>query len=663
MALKASSTKERPITSPFGTVEIENDGETHIRKVRFVSMGLFNPKVGGPQYEPPTEETVNRYYEKKYSEDQIEREFKQFLLNNRKKAALKEKWEQFKKQWYEDHDPDQWHLLDENVAESEFMKMHEDKVEVLFDIEPASSKDYEPQESISDEDALQFNVIPMMKAGKEEEIIEKPVEAPPEEVKEAEKKLYFGKERESWDNIDKMSEFVKKSRGLLYLSSITAFIPGNLAKNETHRKEMNDFILEVANVKKRPNLDAWFAKYDLEKPDVIKDYYYYIFGQSGTSWFVRQLAMTVNLTFGRLNYLENLLKKVDAGKLKEFQAKILEAAPPRAAGYTSFSKLANAIVIRSDSAEFDVGATEEMLNMLGFDKTFEAEVMKERCTARRYLNMIARDNEQLEMDPYSLINHYITNKNIRKSSNENWDEKIDEKTGTKVGSMIPAKTIWHFKNLFMTPKNKVKLSLHDPKSDLFLTYLVFLKENLGIKHLSLATSVLLRRLSNEVNLARLTNFFITDLREYLHIFYGKDPLFRKFLENAKNLRKFRQLPLLDIDLITFCLWKCSTQMPLGKGIRAVTPPQLNPMAQIWIYTNIIKECAVNNTFQKLLAVGTVKEKSTKGSQQELTFNEPMFKHLNASTLDEIEILITDKFGNPIPFRGGPSTVVLQFETA
>lgn len=121
------------------------------------------------------------------------------------------------------------------------------------------------------------------------------------------------------------------------------------------------------------------------------------------------------------------------------------------------------------------------------------------------------------------------------------------------------------------------------------------------------------------------------------------------------------MPLLDIDLITFCLWKCSLQMPLGTGIRANFPPQLNPMAQIWIYSNIVRETAVNNSYQKLLAVGTVKEKP-KGSQQELTFNEPMFKHLNVSSLDEIEILITDKFGNPIPFRGGPSTVVLQFES-
>ena len=86
------------------------------------------------------------------------------------------------------------------------------------------------------------------------------------------------------------------------------------------------------------------------------------------------------------------------------------------------------------------------------------------------------------------------------------------------------------------------------------------------------------------------------------------------------------------------------------------------MSQIWIYTNIIKESIVNNDFKKLLAMGTISGSSIpKGHEKEIVFQNPTFKHLNSNIIDDIEILIATRFGHPVPFADGPSTVQLLFE--
>jgi hypothetical protein len=131
------------------------------------------------------------------------------------------------------------------------------------------------------------------------------------------------------------------------------------------------------------------------------------------------------------------------------------------------------------------------------------------------------------------------------------------------------------------------------------------------------------------------------------------------LERLKK-KEWKLRPILDIDLITFAFWKCAKEMPLSERIISTTPPRLNPMSQIWVYTNIVKDTIINNDFKKLLAIGTTKIEPMKGNENEITFQDPIFKSLNTNVLDEIEILIATKFGNPVPFVDGPSTVQLLF---
>jgi hypothetical protein len=146
------------------------------------------------------------------------------------------------------------------------------------------------------------------------------------------------------------------------------------------------------------------------------------------------------------------------------------------------------------------------------------------------------------------------------------------------------------------------------------------------------------------------------MKKYFATFYTKDPQIARIHDELKIRMWF------DLDVITFLLWSCAVEMPLLQPIIANTPPKLNPMSQIWIYSDIVKETIVNSEYKKLLAVGSISlQKHEKGHEHEITFKDPLFKHLGVSKLDEIDILIATKFGNPCPFADGPSTVQLRFE--
>ena len=149
-----------------------------------------------------------------------------------------------------------------------------------------------------------------------------------------------------------------------------------------------------------------------------------------------------------------------------------------------------------------------------------------------------------------------------------------------------------------------------------------------------------------------------EFREYLRYFYKGE---FGIEQRLKNTEWFVLKPLASIDLITFALWKCAKEMPLNEIISSTVPPKLNPMSQIWVYTNIIKDSIVNNEFKKLLAVGTTGIDKQKGRENEMTFQDPIFKKLNTKVLDEIEILIATKYGNSVPFIDGPSMVQLLFQ--
>jgi hypothetical protein len=139
------------------------------------------------------------------------------------------------------------------------------------------------------------------------------------------------------------------------------------------------------------------------------------------------------------------------------------------------------------------------------------------------------------------------------------------------------------------------------------------------------------------------------------------PFFQTFYADLGK-KAARQTLRVDIDIITYMLWICAIEMPLKKAIIAKAMPKMNPMSQMWIYTNIVKESIVNNSFRKLLAMGHVPSHSIpKGHEYEVVFRDPLYKQLSVSQLEEIEILIATKFGNPCPFADGPSTVQLRFE--
>jgi hypothetical protein len=105
-------------------------------------------------------------------------------------------------------------------------------------------------------------------------------------------------------------------------------------------------------------------------------------------------------------------------------------------------------------------------------------------------------------------------------------------------------------------------------------------------------------------------------------------------------------------------------MALTNPIVGTIPGKLNPMSQIWIYTNIVKESIVDNEFKRLLAMGSIAGGDVpKGHEKEIVFHNPIFKHLSTPIIDDIEILIATRFVNPVPFADGPSTVQLLFEAA
>jgi hypothetical protein len=195
------------------------------------------------------------------------------------------------------------------------------------------------------------------------------------------------------------------------------------------------------------------------------------------------------------------------------------------------------------------------------------------------------------------------------------------------------------------------LQLTNEKDPIFQEYLWFLKDRLKISYLPIISLARISRGSLYYNL-----FPHDEVLQFYKTFYATDP-------NVANVFASKKMQMwLDIDIVTYLLWSCAMEMPLLKPIIANRPPNLNPMSQIWIYSNIVKDTIVNNEFKKLLAVGNISlQKTDKGQEHELSFKDPVFKRLGVSKLDEIDILIATKFGNPCPFADGPSTVQLRFE--
>jgi hypothetical protein len=237
------------------------------------------------------------------------------------------------------------------------------------------------------------------------------------------------------------------------------------------------------------------------------------------------------------------------------------------------------------------------------------------------------------------VNLYITGSNI--FFNEDISALVDTQTGTEIDSILSGAKILMFKKAFL----EKGLQLTNEKDPLFIKYMYFLKNELKITHPSLIYSG---------NISRRKQLKIGTRDQH-------NQFFQTFYSSL-GADAEKQTLLLDIDFITFMLWMCATEMPLGTATIGNTIPKLNPMSQMWIYSDIVKESIVNNEYKKLLAMGNIPtHNNKKGHDLEITFTEPLFKTLGVSRLDEINIIIATKFGNPCPFADGPSTVQLRFE--
>jgi hypothetical protein len=310
---------------------------------------------------------------------------------------------------------------------------------------------------------------------------------------------------------------------------------------------------------------------------------------------------------------------------------------------TQMKTIGHRFAIQSSSVNFDFGMSFELLTMLGLeaDDNYQERSFKGRQHLLHLLNMLKRCCLQQELDVRSLANLFFTKSNTL--DGVNYDEIVDAKTKSTSNSLLDGSYIFVFKTLFMDND----LQLDDDNHPLFKKYILFLN-NMGITYPLLIYPIIML-MSND---------------EYLKIKTGKIRsalFFKTFYKKLGEKAELQSLKV-DIDIITMFLWTCAIEMPLTKAIIGKTTPKMNPMSQIWIYSNIVKESIVNNSFKKLLAMGHVPSHVIpKGHEYEVIFRDPLYKQLSVSQLDEIQIVIATKFGNPCPFADGPSTIQLRFE--
>ena len=469
-------------------------------------------------------------------------------------------------------------------------------------------------------------------------------------------KKYYDETDAGWNN-----EKTFSSAALLYNGAVTGSIlcsqlPRVLfAKGTEHSnllKNMNEM-----KFRSPPDLQKTFQKMGIElsTQTELPDYYYNLLRPTTT----QRLQL-----IGSLAYKRALIERMTQSELlntdliKEINADFNVYKLHKASGSTALQiyNVLNVEYMHSLNCEFDIGMTPELLDMFNFSnpehERFREEHFHARCSARNFLNTIKRFSAQMQMDAFSLSHYFVTK--INNWGTTDWEMEVDKKTNTTSTSMIPARTIWAFQQMF---ENSLSLHNHD---ETYKKYLIFLKEHLGINYVSLASSTWL--FQNQKN-DEFSQIFFSEIPSFIQRFYGQDSTFFNLFQHQENIQPMKEL-ILDIDIITYCLWKCSRELPFMDPIAATLPPNLNPMSQIWIWSNIVSESIVNNSFKKLLAMGTTEiawKKIPKGDEHEIVFSPPLFKTLSGNVFDEIDILITTKFGNPVPFVGGPLTIVLQFE--
>ena len=472
----------------------------------------------------------------------------------------------------------------------------------------------------------------------------------------------LGFERESWDNVESYKEFFAFSSSEDKQKFMISQVARGTAPASTYEQAVIRKLNHITRVAKK-DFTKSFEFLEIKPTELdaenLQDFQYYLYlPDSKTDWFelIRFLALKrMNLVQNENTVLNNDPIKLQAvsNLVDTMSANFQHPAD----GVTiNWYNLGNMIILKCNSCNFDLGMSIELLSMLGWGKEerFTEDNLLKRQQYRFFLQKLVRLSEQVKTNPYSVSNFFVTGENHLLKSNQSFDYAVNEALGTHGDAIFDANHIKVFKQLFMNKQVPLRLNLQN--STLYKVYMYFLKKTAKIERLDFAWATCF----HVFGLENMHHFFNEDeFKEYLSFFYGEDSFIKKLL-NKHNEVNFS--PILDVDLVTFCLWKCAKEMPLDDHISATVPPKINPLSQIWVYTNIIKDCIVNNNFKKLLAVSTTQSYNTElGRDCEITFQEPIFKPLNTNILDEIEILIATKFGNPVPFIDGPSTVQLVFK--
>jgi hypothetical protein len=445
------------------------------------------------------------------------------------------------------------------------------------------------------------------------------------------------KEDESENVPVEQTSWEKEKFKYLFPSDLILYLPYFLSSNQKHNR-----IFDSKAVSFSKDLPTTWRLYR-NNPflrGVPSKHFHYQFIPDGE---IDPIGFFIRITRERKNFVSTILQSVQNVTKQEWNAEFKQVVndyvhQPNV--FTQIKTIAHLISIHSSSPNFDFGMSFELLSMLGLESREEylKERFQTRLNFRLILNQLKRDCIQFEHDPRSLVNLYISGSNTLFSEDVN--EIINKKSQSTFDSVIDGNKILIFKKLFL----EQNLQLSDESNPLYQKYIYFLSNELGISQPALIYPGNLSRRGK-------LQFGTVEQRE----------MFFKTFYSSFGVNASKQTMLLDIDFITFLLWICATEMPLTDAIVARNVSKLNPMSQMWIYTNIVKESIVNNEFKKILAMGSIPSHSQKGHELEITFTEPLFKTLGVSRIDEINIIIATKFGNPCPFADGPSTVQLRFE--
>jgi hypothetical protein len=157
-------------------------------------------------------------------------------------------------------------------------------------------------------------------------------------------------------------------------------------------------------------------------------------------------------------------------------------------------------------------------------------------------------------------------------------------------------------------------------------------------------------------------FPLEDLRAYYEFFHSDPMLEDDSVDLAQNAETSQEVVqhMTGLQLFTFMLFQLAREQNelFERYLMSKSIPNINPYTQFWIYSNIVKQEAVNNQMVRLLQMSTTS--GDPGGQGEVIFNFPIYKEVDVQVLNEIRILITSETALPIPFAEGPVTVQLHF---